>query len=109
MKNLPFAVRGIIVLIVDFVFLWLLLDNKIDGLLTYGVAYLWAIGCGILTHGLLYGVFVGKKAIEATKAQVARGGTSAKKAKGYWIMQGIILLAFVGVTVLKHIELSQMH
>lgn len=110
-----FVLRGIIVLVVDAIALYLMLDNKVDFLFKTFIIYGVAIALAWFTHGFLYGVFAGKKAVEAAGTQLKNtsvsqpGGSSPRsRAIGYWIMQAIILAAFLAVTILKHIEIAGM-
>jgi len=63
---------------------------------------------GWLVAGFSYGVFAGKKAVEATKENLKNtkayqdgGSTPASRAKGYWIWTFIIIAAAVAMPIAK--------
>jgi hypothetical protein len=114
-NKIPFVVRGFATLICDALYLWALLDNKIDNwfpVFPYAISLFlaWA------NNGILYGVFANKATIDATKEAskytntIQPGASSLKqRSRGYWIMQAIFVAVWIGVTILKHIEIANMH
>lgn len=115
MSKIPFALRGVIWLLASFAYFYLILDNRLDFLFRIYLIYPIAIALAWFFSGFMYELLAGRKAIEETKRVSGNntsyqegGSTPAGRAKGYWIMAGIFVLFYVGFTIWKHIEISNL-
>ena len=105
MSKIPFLVRGLLALSVAAIHSLSVLAEWYHSLLlgiVFGIVAGWIVG------GLSYGVFAGKKAIDATPEHLrnnrttqAGGSSPRSRAIGYWIWTALMIVAGIALPIAK--------
>jgi hypothetical protein len=105
LNKIPFLLRGVLAVIIGVAHA---LPILADWYWNWPIMILSGLVSGWLMAGLLYGVFAGKKAIEATPEHLRDhsrnqpdASSPADRAKGYWIMTFLFMAAGVLIPLAK--------